>query len=62
VRNKKTGKMQEKRSYPIHDRSHAINALSRVSQHGSASEKARVKRAVYAKYPGLKPKKKKRRR
>jgi hypothetical protein len=41
------------RRYPIHDKSHARNALSRVSQHGSASEKARVRAAVKKKYPGI---------
>ncbi len=48
----------EKRKYPIPDKSHAINALARVSQYGSPSEKAKVRRAVYRKYPSLKKKKK----
>lgn len=39
--------------YPIHDRSHARNALARVAQHGSASEKSMVRKAVAAKYPGI---------
>jgi hypothetical protein len=43
----------EKRKYPIHDRSHAANALSRVAQHGTASEKRRVRAAVKRKYPSL---------
>ena len=30
-------------SYPIPDESHARNALARVSQHGSESEKAKVR-------------------
>jgi hypothetical protein len=42
-----------KRAYPIHDRSHAANALARVSQHGSASHKAKVRAAVCRRYPGL---------
>ncbi len=42
--------------YPIHDISHARNALSRVAQHGSPAEKARVKAAVYRKYPSLRKK------
>jgi len=42
-----------KRAYPIHDRSHAANALARVSQHGTAAEKATVRRKVKAKYPGM---------
>ncbi len=41
------------RRYPIEDRSHARNALSRVSQYGTPSEKARVRAAVHAKYPGI---------
>jgi hypothetical protein len=41
------------RRYPIHDRSHAANALARVSQHGSSAEKAAVRRKVKAKYPGM---------
>lgn len=43
----------ERRAYPIHDRSHARNALARVSQHGTPSEKRRVRAAVARKYPGL---------
>lgn len=45
-----------KRKYPIHDMAHARNALARVAQHGSPSEKAQVRRAVYRKYPSLKKK------
>jgi hypothetical protein len=40
-------------SYPIPDKSHARNALARVSQHGSPSEKARVRAKVHAKFPGI---------
>lgn len=40
-------------SYPIPDRSHAQNALARVSQFGSPSEKARVRAKVHAKYPDM---------
>ena len=40
-------------SYPIPDESHARNALARVSQHGSASEKAKVKSAVEKKFPDI---------
>ena len=43
--------------YPIHDISHARNALARVAQHGTPSEKKRVRAAVYRKYPSLKKKK-----
>lgn len=51
----KTGSfaIPEKRAYPIEDISHARNALARVSQFGSTSEKARVRRAVHAKYPSI---------
>lgn len=41
------------RRYPIEDRSHAANALSRVSQFGTAAEKAKVRSAVHAKYKTL---------
>lgn len=40
-------------SYPIPDASHARNALSRVSQHGTPAEKARVRAAVHRKYPTI---------
>src|SRR5262245_51117375 len=40
-------------SYPIPDRSHARNALSRVSQHGSSTEKAKVRAKVHAKFPDI---------
>lgn len=43
--------------YPIEDKSHARNALARVSQHGSSSEKAKVRAAVHRKYPGIGDKK-----
>ena len=42
-----------KRKYPIMDRSHAKNALARVSQHGTAAEKAAVRKKVSAKYPSI---------
>ena len=43
----------ERREYPIHDRRHAVNALARVSQFGTATDKTRVRRAVYGRYPEL---------
>lgn len=43
----------KERRYPIHDISHARNALARVSQHGTPEEKAKVRAAVYRKYPSL---------
>jgi hypothetical protein len=47
------GKKPGAGSYPIPDRSHAANALARVSQHGSSAEKARVRAKVHAKYPTM---------
>jgi hypothetical protein len=41
-------------SYPIPDLAHGRNALARVSANGTAEEKERVQRAVYAKFPVLK--------
>ena len=35
------------RRYPIEDKSHARNALARVSQFGSSAEKAKVRAAVH---------------
>jgi hypothetical protein len=46
-------------SYPIPDRSHAANALARVSQHGSSTEKAAVRAKVRARFPGMGKTKKK---
>jgi len=53
------GKRPGPGSYPIPDRSHAINALARVSQHGTPTEKARIRGAVKRKFPDIKMKKKK---
>jgi len=44
---------QKERRYPIHDRSHGANALSRVSQYGSADEKKKVRSAVCSRYSDL---------
>jgi hypothetical protein len=44
---------KESGNYPIPDLSHARSALSLVSQHGTASEKSRVRAAVDKKYPEL---------
>ena len=41
------------RSYPIEDKNHAKNALSRVSQFGSSELKAQVRAKVHKKYPNL---------
>jgi hypothetical protein len=42
-----------KRKYPINDRAHARNALARVSAHGTAAEKKRVRAAVKRKFPSI---------
>lgn len=41
------------RSYPIQNKSHARNALSRVSQYGTPELKKRVRAKVHAKYPEI---------
>lgn len=41
------------RSYPDEDKSHARNALSRVSQNGSPAVKAEVRAKVHSKYPDI---------
>lgn len=41
------------RKYPIEDKSHARNALARVSEFGTPSQKATVRRKVESKYPGM---------
>jgi len=41
------------RRYPIENPSHAANALARVSQYGTPSEKAAVRSKVRAKYPTM---------
>ena len=40
-------------SYPIPDKAHARNALARVAQHGTSSEKAKVRAAVKRKFPDI---------
>lgn len=42
-----------KGGYPIPDASHGRNALARVSEFGSSSEKATVRAKVHAKFPGI---------
>jgi len=42
-----------KRKYPIPDKSHARNALARVSQFGSSAEKAAVRSKVASRYPEI---------
>lgn len=41
------------RRYPVHNLAHARNALARVAQYGSPSEKAAVRRKVHARYPSI---------
>jgi hypothetical protein len=41
------------RRYPVPDKAHARNALARVSQHGTAAEKAQVRRKVHGKFPDI---------
>jgi len=41
------------RRYPIDTLNRARSALSRVAQHGSASEKARVRAAVRRRWPSI---------
>lgn len=41
------------RKYPLDTANRARNALSRVSQYGSPSEKAAVRSKVHAKFPGI---------
>ena len=51
---KKQFALPKQEGYPIQDLAHARNALARVSQHGTPSERATVRRKVYSKYPALK--------
>jgi hypothetical protein len=44
------------RSYPIEDKAHARDALSRASANASPKEKAEVRRKVEAKFPSIKQK------
>ena len=43
----------ESGNYPIPDLSHARNALAMVARYGNSSEQAKVRAAVYKKYPQL---------
>jgi hypothetical protein len=42
-----------KGGYPINDKAHARNALARVSQFGTPSQKAKVRAAVHRRYPSI---------
>lgn len=41
------------RKYPIDTKNRARNALARVAQHGTASEKAKVRAAVRRRFPSI---------
>lgn len=41
------------RKYPIENKSHARNALARVSRFGTRAEKRKVCEAVHKKYPSI---------
>jgi hypothetical protein len=45
------------RRYPIPDKSHARNALARVSGNGTSEEKKKVRSAVHRKFPDIGKKK-----
>jgi predicted DNA-binding helix-hairpin-helix protein len=45
--------LKGKRKYPIDTKARARNALARVAQHGTASEKKRVRAAVHRRYPSI---------
>ncbi len=51
---KKDFVFKKDRGYPIEDEAHARNALARVDQYGSPSEKKEVREKVHRKYPGIK--------
>ncbi len=42
-----------KRKYPINDKAHARNALSRVAANGTPAEQKTVRAAVKRKYPSI---------
>ena len=46
----------ERREYPIPDRTHAVDALARVSENGDEGEKLRVAQAVHRKFPDIREK------
>lgn len=56
---KNQGNPAGKGAYPIPDIAHARNALARVAANGTPAEQAAVRAAVYAKFPQLRPKAKK---
>lgn len=48
------GKAPKSGSYPLDTKNRAKNALARVSQFGSPSEKSAVRSKVKSRYPGIK--------
>jgi hypothetical protein len=54
----KTFALPGKRKYPIPDKAHARNALARVAQNGSPTEKKTVRAAVKRRFPSIGRKKK----
>lgn len=40
-------------AYPLKNKGQAVSALARVAENGTPAEKAKVRAAVAAKYPGL---------
>jgi len=48
-----TGAKKTRGAYPINDKAHARNALSRVAQHGTPAQKKTVKAKVCKKYPSI---------
>ncbi len=42
-----------KGGYPIENKSHARNALARVSEYGTPEQKKEVRAKVHAKYPSI---------
>ena len=50
---KKSFALPGKRKYPIPDKAHARNALARVAQHGTTTEKKKVRAAVKKLFPGI---------
>lgn len=40
-------------AYPVTSKAQAVSALARVQANGTPAEKAKVRKAVAAKYPGL---------
>lgn len=46
--------LKKQRKYPIHDKAHAKNALSRVKQSGTKAQQKAVRAAVTKRYPSLK--------